>query len=144
MKKSAIYCLLTFLAFSSLKAQEIEWLTLAESQEKMKEEPKKLFIDIVADWCKWCKVMEKNTFSDPAVIEYVAENYYAVKLEYEDLSEVKFGGKSWTAKELAKSWSVQDLPTIVFWDEGFSNKNLSRGYLDAEQFLESLQLFAEF
>ena len=144
MKKVALLFFFSFLAMTNIQGQEIEWLTLAEGERKMKEEPKKLFIDIVADWCKWCKVMEKETFSDPKVIKYVQENYYAVKLEYEDPTVLAFKGKEWKSKALATSWSVQDLPTIVFWDEGFSNKSLSRGYQDANQFLESLQLFAEF
>ncbi len=124
--------------------QEIAWLTIEEAQQKMEEEPRKVFIDIVADWCKWCKVMEKETFSVEEVQAYISENYYAVRLDYEDTDKVVFQGKSWIPKELAKSWGVQDLPTIVFWSEGFSAKTLNRGFQDKEKFLKSLQFFAEF
>jgi len=126
------------------RGQEIEWLTIEEAQAKTEKEPRKVFIDIVADWCKWCKVMEKETFSDKSVKRYITENYYAVRLDYESVENIKFLGESTTPKMLAKGWSVQDLPTIVFWDESFKEKSLSRGYQDADQFLKSLQFFAEF
>ena len=135
---------LLFFSGSFVSGQEIEWLTIEEAEEKVKSEPRKIFIDIVADWCKWCKVMEKETFSDPSVQQYVANKFYAVRLDYESEEVIRFLGNTTTPKMLARSWGVQDLPTIVFWDDAIEDKSLSRGYQDADKFLRSLKFFAEF
>lgn len=122
----------------------LQWYTLEEVQELMKSEPRKVFVDVVADWCKWCKVMEKETFTDKAVIAYINENYYAVRMDYENLESINFQGETFTYKALATSWNVRDLPAIVFWEEDFNSKFLSTGYKKADQFLLDLKAFNEF
>lgn len=122
----------------------LKWYTLEEVQELMKSEPRKIFVDVVADWCKWCKVMEKETFTDKEVIGYINEHYYAVRMDYENLESINFQGESINNKELATRWNVRDLPAIVFWEEDFSSKFLSTGYKKADQFLLDLKAFNEF
>ncbi|HRG07218.1 MAG TPA: DUF255 domain-containing protein, partial [Cyclobacteriaceae bacterium] len=43
----------------------VKWITFEEAVEKSKTEKRKIFIDVYTDWCGWCKVMDKNTFTDP-------------------------------------------------------------------------------
>ena len=139
---AAVFQLVAFQA--NQEPESLKWYTLEEAQELMKSEPRKIFVDVVADWCKWCKVMEKETFTDKAVIAYINENYYAVRMDYESLESVDFLGESITNKALATSWNVRDLPAIVFWEEGFESKFLSAGYKKADQFLLDLKAFYEF
>lgn len=139
--KLSLLALLYFNCYPIQNEGGIDWLSIEEVQAKMESEPKDVFIDIVADWCKWCKVMDKNTFADQEVISFVSNNYYAVRLDYESVEEIDFLGKKLVAKDLAQSWGVQDLPTVVFWKKGFEEKFLSKGYQDQKQFLETLQLF---
>lgn len=122
----------------------LKWYSLEEVQVLMETEPRKVFVDVVADWCKWCKVMEKETFTDPDVIDYINKNYYAVRMDFESEQTIEFLGKSLTNKELATSWNVRDLPAIVFWEEAFGSKFLSTGYKKADQFLADLKSFNEF
>ena len=126
------------------KPEALKWYTLEEVQELMKSEPRKVFIDVVADWCKWCQVMEKETFTDTAVIAYINEHYYAVRMDFESLESIDFQGKNISQKALATSWNVQNLPAIVFWEEDFNSKILSTGYKKADQFLHDLKAFNEF
>ncbi len=129
---------------SHQETDDLKWYTLEEVQELMKTEPRKVFIDVVADWCKWCKVMEKETFTDKKVIAYINEHYYAVRMDYENLESVEFMGETIGNKDLAISWNVRDLPAIVFWEEEFEGKFLSTGYKKADQFLLDLKAFNEF
>lgn len=129
---------------ASQEPEALKWYTLEEVQELMKSEPRKVFVDVVADWCKWCKVMEKETFTDKGVIAYINENYYAVRMDYESLESIDFLGEKFTNKALATSWNVRDLPAIVFWEEDFGSKFLSTGYKKADQFLLDLKAFNEF
>ena len=50
-----------------LKAQKINWVSFEEAIEKSQTNPKKIIIDIYTDWCKWCKVMDNNTFANPII-----------------------------------------------------------------------------
>src|SRR5690348_13459527 len=45
----------------------VQWMSIEEAIEKLKTEKRKVFIDVYTDWCGWCKVMDKKTFSDPKV-----------------------------------------------------------------------------
>src|ERR1035441_704797 len=68
----------------SPEANEIHWITsIDELQAKMQQNPKKVYIDMYTGWCGWCKKMDATTFSNPALIKYMNNNFYAVKLDAE-------------------------------------------------------------
>jgi thiol:disulfide interchange protein len=56
----------------------IQWISLEEAEAKMKVEPKKVYIDLFTDWCYWCKVMDKKTFTNPSVIDYRNQRLYPI------------------------------------------------------------------
>jgi len=62
-------------------SQEIQWHNFNDGMARGKFENKRVFIHFFADWCPACKTMEKNTFSDPAVISFLNENFIAVKVD---------------------------------------------------------------
>jgi thioredoxin-related protein len=107
--------------------QSIQWITFQEAIEKSKKKPKKIFIDVYTDWCGWCKVMDKQTFTDPLIIEYMNANYYAVKMNAEKDEKIEFKGKEYNFisqgnrgyHELAAELMSgrMSYPTVVFLDE---------------------------
>ena len=44
---------------------------------------KPIFVDAYTDWCGWCKVMDKKTFSLPAVKSYMTDNMVCYRLDME-------------------------------------------------------------
>ena len=66
-------------------AQEtpVKWMSFEQAIEKSKTEKRKIFIDVYTDWCGWCKVMDKNTFSETQVAKILNEMFYPVKLDAE-------------------------------------------------------------
>ena len=66
---------------------KIKWLTIEQAYALNQKEPRKMVIDVYTDWCGWCKVMDRETFSKPAIAEFVNKNYYAVKLNAEQIRE---------------------------------------------------------
>ncbi|MDR3678768.1 MAG: DUF255 domain-containing protein [Flavipsychrobacter sp.] len=117
---------------------EIHWLTLDELQVKMKEQPRKVYIDIYTDWCGWCKVMEKKTFTNPSVIKYFNNNFYAVRLNAERKDTLMFAGKMYyyDANAKANTLAVElmrgsmSFPTSIFMLEDFQNPQPVPGYLE--------------
>lgn len=82
--------LFTLLIVGSVSAQKINWMTMNEALEAQKTQPKKILMDVYTIWCGPCKLLEKNTFSDKKVIEFINENYYAVKFNAEGTEEVVY------------------------------------------------------
>ncbi len=118
---------------------KINWISIDKAQELSKTNPRKVFIDVYTDWCGYCKKMDRTTFSEQEVVDYVNENYYAVKLNAESSKKIKFNGKDMTEAYLARYLRVSGYPTIVFVDEKFENIQPYPGYRNASQFKRILK-----
>jgi len=77
MKK--ILIIATVLISAVTTAQEIKWMSMNEALEAQKENPKKIFMDVYTDWCGPCKLLDKKTFANKDVANYVNKHFYAVK-----------------------------------------------------------------
>ncbi len=86
---------LLFFSFTQKEKEKINWLTLTEVEEKMKTEPRPVLIDLYTDWCGWCKVMDKKTYANSNVAQYINEKFYAVKLNAESRSNFSWKGKTY-------------------------------------------------
>lgn len=120
------------------KAKAIEWRSVEEVEQLMKSEPRKVYVDIYTDWCGWCKVMDKKTFTNPKVIEYLNTKFYSIHLNAERADSVLFKGKKFgripnsKTNELAADWMRNKLsyPTSIFFEENFNNPQPVPGYLE--------------
>lgn len=138
-------------------AQKINWVSFQQAVELNKTNPKKIFIDVYTDWCGWCKVMDKNTFTDPVIIEYMNKYFYAVKLDAEMKDTVVFNNIPFInpqpvadpannirkgTHQLAYSLLNGKLsyPTTVYLDENFHMLSPQPGYLTPPQ-MEPILVF---
>lgn len=101
MQKFCFYSALLFLfigisSFQQERSKEkLQWISLEEAEQKMKDEPRPLLIDLYTDWCGWCKVMDRKTYTSQDLIQYLNQNFYTVKLDAETKKEVKWKGKTY-------------------------------------------------
>lgn len=122
---------------------------MEEAEAKIKKQPRKVVIDVYTDWCGWCKKMDKSTYTDPAVVEYINKNFYAVKLNAEGKDPITLGGHTYTynpqyrAHELAVALlqGQMSFPTTVYLDERFNMLTPVPGYLDAPTFTKIMTYF---
>ena len=127
---------------------KIKWLSWEEAVEKNKTEPRKVFVDLYTHWCGWCKKMDKTTFVDPKVIDFMNEHFYAVKFNAEQKEDINFNDHTFSfiesgrrgVHELAYSLLNGRLsyPSFVILDESFSRIMISPGYKQANQILKEL------
>jgi thioredoxin-related protein len=153
----ALTAFITINAEGINKPQEgvgINWMTFEQAVKLNAKKPKKMIIDVYTDWCGWCKVMDKQTFSDPIIIEYVNANYYAVKLNAEMTDKLTFQGADYefvvtnpannkgyhafAAKLLDGKLSY---PSTVVLDEQYGRIGLVPGFLRPEQFDQMLKYY---
>ena len=79
-------------SFRPIENEKVNWLTFEEAIALHEKEPKKLLIDLYTDWCGWCKVMDRNTYSQADIASYINENFYPVKFNAEQKEPVEFRG----------------------------------------------------
>jgi thioredoxin-related protein len=122
---------------------KIKWMSIEEAEKASKQNPRPIFVDVYTDWCGWCKKMDKATFENAGIVDYVNKNYYAVKLDAENEKQITFMGKKMTEAELASSvFKVQGYPTIVFIKKDFSKIEVAAGYQTPESFNKMLASFS--
>mgnify|MGYP003624491693 CR=1 FL=1 len=153
MNKVLILMLLLFSI--SLTAQEINWMTFEEAVKAQQTAPKKIFIDAYTVWCGPCKMLDKNTFHNKDVVNYVNENYYAVKFNAEGNETINFKGKTYTnpnfdihkkngrnsTHQLAAYFGINAYPTMLFLDEETNLITPLKGYRTPKQLELFLKLF---
>lgn len=131
----------------------VNWMTFEQAVEKSKKEKRKIFIDVYTDWCGWCKVMDKNTFSEPRIARILNENFYPVKFNAEQREDIVFSGTTFKFVESGRSGYHQlaaalmnnqlSYPTVVFLDEDFSMIQPLQGYQKPEEFHKIVQFIGE-
>ncbi|MEM9297121.1 MAG: DUF255 domain-containing protein [Bacteroidota bacterium] len=144
--KSSLLALLVIVAFGFTKPTEskVNWLTFEEAVEKSKSEKRKIFIDVYTDWCGWCKVMDKNTFNNPKIAQYLNKNFYPVKFNAEQKEDIEFnsstfkfvpsGRRGYHQLAVALLNNKLSYPTVVFLDENFAMIQPLPGYQKPDQF----------
>ena len=124
-------------------------MTLEQAFQAIQKEPRKIVVDVYTGWCGWCKVMDQKTFTDPKVIEYINQRYYAVKLDAEQKDDITIGTQKYIWQNGYNQAGVQLLqgkmsfPTMVYLDEKFNMIQPVPGYQDAKQFHQIITYFGD-
>ena len=131
MSRKYILRITFLLAFVFNYSQAINWISFEKAIEYQKSNPKNIIMDVYTNWCGPCKLMDKNTFQNKAIAQYINEHYYAVKFNAEGDEMINFNGQEFSnpnynpalanrrnsAHELSRFFKIQAYPTIVFLDE---------------------------
>ena len=80
-------------SFNPDKKKKDLWQTWAEIQTLMKQQPKPIIIDMYADWCEYCKQMDRTTYQNDSVYEYMKEHFYRFKFNAESKEELEWNNK---------------------------------------------------
>ncbi len=129
-RKAALVLLVSVSA--AAQAQEVKFhngkwadaITMAAPEQRL------IMVDAYTDWCGWCKVMDKKTFTDPRVAGLLNSRFIAVKKEME---------KEADGQKLAMKYHVNSFPTILFFNHEGKLIYVSHGYEPADDFLKTLE-----
>jgi thioredoxin-related protein len=155
MRTNILFLLFTVALTVSVNAQEINWVSLEEAVKLQKKTPKKIMMDMYTSWCGPCKALDRNTFHNKDVVNYVNKNYYAVKFNAEGNDVVNFKGNEYTnpnydpakakrrnsGHQLAGFFQIRAYPTIVFLDETAELISPIKGYKTPQQLELYLKMF---
>ncbi len=144
MHKLNLILVLFFLGHSfGAMSQNTKWYTITKAIELNQKEPRKIMIDVYTDWCGWCKVMDEQTFKNPAISKILNQNYYAVKLNAETTDTIIFNGHKLVSTgqgnrpvhQLAAALlnGKMSYPSVVFLDEKLNLITVVPGFNKPEQ-----------
>jgi len=144
--KYLIISIALLLVTTSASAQKIKWMSMNEALAAQKHAPKKIVMDAYTKWCGPCKMMDKNTFTNKDVINYVNKHFYAVKFDAEGTEEVMYKDFNYTNPNFdptrngrnsqhffADALKVTGYPSLIFFDEESEIIAPIVGYRTAEQ-----------
>ncbi len=108
------------------QAHLIDWLPWGqEAFSKAQAENKPVLLAVSAVWCYWCHVMDETTYSDPAVADFIGQNFIAVRVDSDHRPDVN------------TRYNVGGWPTTAFLT-GHGGFIGGATYLPPDQFLAML------
>lgn len=129
MFKSLVFITTSFI-FLNISAQQIEWMRMNEALEQQQDNPKKIMLFVYTEWCGYCHKMNKKTFVNTDVVDYINKHYYAVNFNAEGTEKVNYKDFEYTNPNydpkrkgrnyqhfFADALQVSSYPAIVFFDE---------------------------
>jgi thioredoxin-related protein len=122
------------------KTEKLKWYSYNDGVKKAVKENKNILLDFYADWCRYCKIMEKETFSDPEVLKELNKNYVAIRIHTDKKTgeKINFKKHSFTTEQFASGLGVQGLPTVVFMNSNQDIISKVPGYIKKDRFLPML------
>ncbi len=138
-------------SFMPLNKGKVQWLTVAQLNEAYSKNPKPILVDVYTSWCGWCKVMDKETYSNEKVAAYINEHYYAVKLDAEQKDSLEWNGKKYGYSKINKvnelavylCYGQLSFPTTVFISDINAQPEPLSGYLKVKEIESPLKYFGE-
>ena len=108
------------------EAKPIEWLGYDEGMKLAAAEGRPVMIDLYADWCPPCKMLDEQTWPDPEV-QKLAGEFVCIKVNVDENGEV--GAK----------YEASSIPLIVFLKSDGAKIDSLVGFREAAAMAEAMQ-----
>ena len=133
------------------KAHAEGWLVdINEAYKISKETGKPILANFTgSDWCGWCKVMDKKTFSQEEVASYLNDHFYPVKFNAEKEKPIELNGQQYEVVNAGKrgihtlAYAMLDgrlsYPSYVILGGDMQRLGVIKGFKQADPFLSMLE-----
>lgn len=102
--------------------------SIADAMDEARQTNKLIFIDAYASWCRPCKEMEREVFSQQEVFTFYNKNFINVKLDIESKGD---------GTELSIKYNIREIPTYLFLNHTGELIHRTMGKSTAVRFLET-------
>ena len=128
--KKLIFLLMLSLCAGAVQAQvKFETKSTDAVREMAVKQGKLVFIDLYADWCPPCRMMEREVFSRKDVGEFMDQRFVAAK----------YNTDKPTGRELMKKYGSGSIPLYLVFDTQGELLGRITGAADAETFMDNLR-----
>jgi thioredoxin-related protein len=122
-----IFFLLLFGSETFASSDTIAWNSYEKGMALGKKENKKIFINFYAQWCTYCTKMEKETFKDKNIIDYLNKHFISIKVDTDK------------NKDIADKYFVRGLPTLWFVSSNGNKISGLPGFINSATFINILK-----
>lgn len=129
MKRLFWVVLLTLGAVAAQAQVKFETKSTDAVREMAVKAGKLVFIDLYADWCPPCRMMERQVFSRKDVGDFMAQRFVSAKYDTDKT----------TGRELLAKYGSGSIPLYLVFDTQGELLGRIQGAADAETFMENLQ-----
>ena len=72
--------------------QPVQWWPLGpEALQRAKDRNLPLLIDVGAVWCSWCTAMDRDSYTQADIAEFINTHFVAVKIDYDEHPQLSAG-----------------------------------------------------
>ena len=89
-----------------------------------------ILVDLYAEWCGWCKRLDRQTFSDPGFESWATERFVLLRLDVED------GGEG---SRLRLRFGTRGLPTTLIVDSRLARIGAVHGFKGVSEMIAGLE-----
>lgn len=135
--------MIVLIVYTSVYAGESSWKSFNDGMAEAKRSNKKILVDVYTDWCGWCKTMDKKTYADATIADYLSKRYVLVKLNAESDKKLSYRNKQMTEREFSSAFGISGYPSTLFLKSDGEPITVYPGYADAAKFIDVLSFIAE-
>ncbi len=128
---TVVICMAGLLPDTFASSKSIKWYSHDEGIAVAYSEGKNIYINFRADWCVYCKVMEKKTFQNPAVISHLNKYFISIKIDTEKETKITY------------KYGVSALPDNWFLFKNGDIIGRRKGYIKPDTFMKILKSLPE-
>ena len=100
--KTSLLTVAIVIFWGCLSGAQVNWMNFEQLDDSLSLKPKKVFVNFYADWCAYCKKMDRAVYRDAKVVSELNNNYYCVTMNIESEKKIKFRGH-WFSNTQMKS-----------------------------------------
>ncbi len=110
----AFTALMFFGCGSRANENSLKWYDNLQTAESVaQKEGKPILVNFTgSDWCKWCKKLNAEVFSQDDFVNYAKNNLVLVKIDFPEKIQQSEATKYYN-NQLAQKFGVQGFPTII-------------------------------
>lgn len=143
----------TFIDTTGFNKKTVKTYTIAEALALQKKKPKKILVNIYANFCNTCIVQNKTTFTDTLIADYINKNFYLVNFNAESNDTIVFNNEKFY-KQLVNGYPLNTFvfkitngrftfPTIAVLDEKANTIDALNSYYHPKHLKPVLIYFGE-
>ena len=90
------------------KTQQPNWREFGAGLKEAEKHEKPVVVDVYTSWCGWCKRMDRTTYADEEVLDYMEEAFVPIKMNAESKDRAVYAGEEYTYRQIAQELYISD------------------------------------